>query len=57
MSKEISIDIKEKQAVVEVTEKKIDAVRQGYVLLLTTPKYCTFVLLIWPILSQRISML
>ena len=31
MSKEISIDIKEKQAVVEVTEKKIDAVRQGYV--------------------------
>ena len=31
MSKEISIDIKEKQAACEVTEKKIDAVRQSYV--------------------------
>ena len=36
MSKEIGIDIK-KQAVVKVTEKKIDAVRQGYVYCLPLP--------------------
>eukprot|EP00945_MAST-04E_sp_MAST-4E-sp1_P005163 g5163.t1 len=31
MSKEISMDIKEKQAACEITEKKIDTVRQSYV--------------------------